>query len=68
MVPGVENLFEEGKKCALLYKEVYDAQRRLEKRLGVEMYDKDVETIIAALTDIQKELRFKMYLYGAKFG
>lgn len=68
MVPGVENAFDEGKKCALLYKEVYDAQRRLEARLDVEPYDEDVEKIITSLLDIQKELCFKMYAYGAKFG
>ena len=68
MVPGVENAFEEGKKCALLYKEIYDAQRRLETRLDVEPYDEDVEKIITALLDIQKELCFKMYKYGAQFG
>lgn len=68
MVPGVENAFEEGKKCALLYKEIYDAQRRLETRLDVEPYDEDVEKVITALLDIQKELCFKMYKYGAQFG
>lgn len=67
-IPGVENAFSEGKKCALLYEQVYDAQRRLEERLGVEPYDRDVETIITALTDIQMELCYKMYCYGAKFG
>ena len=68
MVPGVENAFDEGKKCALLYKEVYHAQRRLETRLDVDPYDEDVEKIITALLDIQKELCFKMYRYGAQFG
>ena len=67
-IPGVENAFDEGKKCAILYKEVYDAERRLEERLDVEPYDDDVEKIIKALLDIQKELCFKMYRYGAKFG
>jgi len=68
VVPGVENLFDEGKKCALCYKEVYDAERRLEDRLGVEPYDKDVEKIITALMDIQRVMCFKMYEYGAQFG
>ena len=68
MVPGVENAFDEGEPCDLLYKEVYAAQRRLEKRLQVDPYDADVEKIITALMDIQKILCFKMYEYGAKFG
>ena len=68
VVSGVENLFKEGQKCALLYKEVYDAQRRLEERLGVEPYDEDVERIITALLEIQREISFKMYIYGAEFG
>ena len=67
-VPGVINAFAKGSKCELLYGEVYDAQRRLEARLGVEPYDKDVEAIIVALQEIQRELCFWMYYYGAKFG
>lgn len=67
-VPGVENLFALGAKCELLYGEVYDAERRLEERLGVDAYDDDVELIICKLTDIQREMCYRMYYYGAKFG
>lgn len=67
-IPGVENVFASGQKCDLLYSKVYDAQRRLEQRLGVQEYDSDVETIIESLTQIQKELCYCMYQYGAKFG
>ena len=67
-VPGVENLFAEGSKCELLYGEVYDAERRLEERLGVEPYDDDVELIICKLTEIQEEMCRHMYYNGAKFG
>ncbi len=67
-VPGVENLFAEGAKCELLYGEVYDAERRLEERLGIDGYDDDVELIIRKLTDIQLEMCRYMYYYGAKFG
>jgi hypothetical protein len=67
-IPGVENVFTPGKRCDLLYSKVYDAQRRLEQRLGVQEYDSDVETIIESLTQIQKELCYCMYQYGAKFG
>ena len=66
--PGVENAFAIGESCELLYRKVYDAERRLEQRLGVEQEDEDVQTIIDALLDIQRELCFRMYCYGAKFG
>ncbi len=32
-VPGVENVFSEGKECELLYRKVYDAHIRLSFRL-----------------------------------
>ena len=67
-VPGVENLFALGAKCELLYREVYDAERRLEERLGVDPYDEDVELIINKLSNIQDEMCRYMYYYGAKFG
>ena len=68
LVPGVEHAFATGEKCERLYGQVYDAQRRLEERLGVEPYDLDVECIISSLLDIQEELCYRMYYYGAKFG
>ena len=67
-VPGIENAFAEGAKCQKLYDQVYDAQRRLEERLGVEPYDKDIECIVSCMQDIQNELCYLMYCYGAKFG
>ncbi len=67
-ISGVENAFAPGEKCDLLYSRVYDAQRRLERRLGAQEYDADVEIIIDSLTQIQKELCYRMYCYGAKFG
>ena len=67
-VPGVENLFVPGSACEVLYSQVYDAERRLEKRLGVEPYDDDVEQIISNLQDIQWLMCQRMYYYGAKFG
>lgn len=68
LVPGVERAFATGEKCEKLYALVYDAERRLEERLGVEAHDKDVESIINSMTEIQKELCYRMYYYGAKFG
>lgn len=67
-IPGVENLFAPGTVCEALYDEVYDAQRRLEQRLGVDPYDDDVEKIISNLQDIQWHMCQRMYYYGAKFG
>lgn len=68
MPPRIENAFAEGAECSQLYERVYDAERRLEARLGVKIYDKDVECIINAMSDIQRHLCFKMYEYGAMFG
>ena len=67
-VPGVEHAFALGEKCERLYGQVYDAERRLEERLGVGPHDEDVECIISSLTDIQEELCYRMYIYGARFG
>lgn len=68
LVPGVEPAFALGEKCLQLYDQVYDAERRLEERLGVPMHDEDVECIISSLLDIQEELCYRMYYYGAKYG
>lgn len=67
-VPGIENAFADGQLCAEWYAQVYDAERRLEERLGVEPYDKDIECIVSCMQDIQNELCYLMYCYGAKFG
>ena len=68
MPPGITNEFAEGAECSRLYEQVYEAERRLEERLGVEGHDKDVEQIICAMSDIQRHLCFKMYEYGVRFG
>ena len=59
----VEDEFAEGKPCAELYRRVYEANRRLCQRLGVDE-DKDVETIINCMNDISCILAMKMYDYG----
>ena len=68
MPPNIENAFAEGAECLRLYQQVYEAERRLEARLGVGVHDKDVECIICAMRDITQYLCFKMYAYGAQFG
>lgn len=45
-----------------------DAYDRLRDRLGVLDEDSDLECIIHAFEDIQKELCLRMYCYGARFG
>ena len=60
----VEDEFAEGKPCAELYGRVYEANRKLCERLGVDE-DKDVETIINCMNDISRILAMKMYDYGA---
>ena len=67
-VPGVENLYEEGKPCMNWYSEMLDAYGRLRERLGVKNEDKDVETMIRCFLSICEEEAYHMYHYGAKFG
>jgi len=62
----VKNEFAEGEVCSRLYQEVYDANRRICERLGVEE-DKDVELIISNLLQIGEYECMKMYDYGIIF-
>lgn len=62
----VKNEFEEGEACDLLYREVYDANRRICERLGVEE-DSDVEIIIRNLLEIGEHQAMRMYDYGRAF-
>ncbi|MEY8428264.1 hypothetical protein AALA00_11230 [Lachnospiraceae bacterium 46-15] len=61
----VKDEFEEGSVCSMLYEEVYDANRRICERLGVEE-DRDVELIIGNLLKIGEYQAVKMYDYGAQ--
>lgn len=67
-VPGVEDAFAQGSRCKRLYFDMLDAYERLCVRLYADEYDDDVEIIIQSLRDIESELCFRMYDYGAKFG
>lgn len=67
-MPGVEDAFAEGSYCARCYREIWEAYGRLRDRLGVEDEDADVEIIIRAFEDVQQELCYRMYDYGAIFG
>lgn len=62
----VENEFTEGKLCDKAYSEIFEANRRLCKKLGVEE-DEDIETIIENFDRIAEHLCMRMYEYGCKF-
>lgn len=64
--PKVENLFDEGRECALLYDQVYEANLRLCQRLGAEE-DADVEMIINSLIRIGELVGKRMFYYGMEF-
>lgn len=67
-IPGVENKFTLGKPCLQRYSDMLDAYERLCDRLGVAEEDEDVEVIINALLDNQKDLCLSMFHYGALWG
>lgn len=65
----VEDLFEEGKPCEVLYGQMLAAYWRLCERLGeaeVEA-DDDGEIMINAMLDIIKIIGMKMFEYGQRF-
>lgn len=64
----VKNEYKEGKYCDKKYRKVFNANRRICERLGIEDgEDDDVECIISNLLDIQQHMCMKMYKYGWKF-
>lgn len=64
----VKNEFGPESYCGEKYDLVYEANRRLCRRLGLEDgEDADVECIISSLLDIQRFLGEKMFEYGWMF-
>ena len=63
----VENLFAEGASGDALYQDIYDANLRLCKRLGVEE-DRDIQIIIDSFWEITKLVGEKMYRHGQLIG
>lgn len=61
----VENEYAPGKECEKLYEEVYDANRRICERLGVDE-DEDVATILNCMDEICRMLAYKMFDYGVR--
>ena len=62
----IQNEFEEEKTCCEAYKRVYDANRSLCERLGVDE-DPDVEMIIDSMFEITRTVGEKMFEYGALY-
>ena len=62
----IQNEFEEGKPCSEAYKRVYQANRRLCERLGVDE-EPDVEMIIDSMFEITRTVGEKMFEYGAVY-
>lgn len=66
----IEDMFQSGSECDKLYEIVYQANRNICKKLGVEE-SREIETIITNLDEIQRIIAMKMYDYGyqmAKLG
>lgn len=64
----VEDLFEEGKPCEVLYGQMLDAYWRLCERLEEEAEaDDDGEIMINAMLDIMRIVGLKMFECGQKF-
>ena len=61
----IQNEFAEGESCCESYKRVYEANRRLCERLGVDE-DPDVEMIIDGMFDITRIVSEKMFKYGGQ--
>ena len=62
----VKNAFAEGESCMEAYRCVYEANRRICERLGVDE-DSDVELIIDSMFDITHIVAEKMFSYGVVF-
>lgn len=66
-LPEVENAFSSGMPCDHMYADVYENYQRICEKYAVD-YDNDVEGIINSMFQIARELGYKMYEYGAKYG
>ena len=62
----IQNECEEGKPCSKAYTRVYESNRRLCERLGVDE-DPDVEMIIDSMFAITRAVGEKMFEYGAVY-
>ena len=62
--PEIDNLFEYGKPCAVLYEQTLEAYWRLCGRLGQEDEDDAGEIMINSLLKITQIVSMKMFEYG----
>lgn len=62
----IENLFEEGKPCDLLWEKVFACEERIREKLGVSEC-KELEYITCYMDEICKLVSLRMFDYGAKF-
>lgn len=67
-VPGVENMFDDGFECTLLYEKMRYAYDRVLERLGLEDDDTDIEEMICLMDKMQKLLCLRMYEIGMLIG
>lgn len=63
-VKDVENMFEPGKPCEALYRQMILSRERLAKRTNLKEDDTDIEGIIVPLLAISKIVGVKMFEYG----
>ena len=68
MIADVEDIFTKDGIGLALYTNARDAYLRVCDRLGAKDYDPDLDVIINSMEDLAKEMAFRMYRYGAKFG
>ena len=66
-LPGVEDAFAQGTYCESRYQEIWDIYEHLRDRLEAEEIA-DMDRMINAFDDLQRELCYRMYRYGAQFG
>ena len=67
-IPGIEDIFEEGRIGDELYREVCEAHVRLLEKLGDVDEDADIEIMINNLLELVDVVGLAMYHYGAIFG
>ena len=63
----VENLFAQGAPCDELYEEIYAANLRLCRRLGVEE-DGDIQVILDRCDQINRLVAERMFFHASRLG
>lgn len=63
---GIENLFEEGRRCDELWKEAFENMEKILDQLGVEEC-KELENIYSCMNEICKLVSIRMFDYGTEY-